>query len=32
MYNIDPLTWASYFQGANMVQGVINDWKYEMQG
>ena len=32
MYNIDPLTWATYFQGANMVQGVINDWKYEMQG
>ena len=31
MYNIDPLTWATYFQGANMVQGVINDWKYEMQ-
>lgn len=30
MYNIDPLTWATYFQGINMVQSVINDWKYEM--
>lgn len=30
MYNIDPLTWATYFQGTNMVQSVINDWKYEM--
>lgn len=30
MFNIDPLTWASYFEGKNMVESVISDWKYQM--
>lgn len=31
IYNIDPLTWATFFQGRNMVESVVNDWKYEMK-
>ena len=31
IYNIDPLTWATFFQGKNMVESVVNDWKYEMK-
>lgn len=30
MYSIDPLTWASFFSGKNMVESVISDWNYQM--
>ncbi len=29
MYSIDPLTWASFFDGKAMVESVVNDWKYQ---
>ena len=32
MYSIDPLTWASFFSGKNMVESVISDWNYQMNG
>jgi hypothetical protein len=31
MYSIDPMTWASFFSGKNMVESVINDWNYQMR-
>lgn len=26
-FAIDPASWAAYFTGINMVDGIINDWK-----
>ena len=30
MYSIDPLTWATFFSGKNIVEDVVSDWKYQM--
>ncbi|WP_237581464.1 hypothetical protein [Prevotella ihumii] len=30
MYSIDPLTWASFFSGKNIVDDVVSDWNYHM--
>jgi hypothetical protein len=26
LYAIDPQSWAAYFTGKNIVEGLINDW------
>ena len=26
LFNVDPESWAAFFTGANMVDGLINDW------
>ena len=30
MYSIDPLTWATFFSGKNIVDDVVSDWNYHM--
>lgn len=30
MYSIDPLTWATFFSGKNIVEDVVSDWKCQM--
>lgn len=31
LYSIDPLTWASYFEGATIVEDIVGSWKYQME-
>lgn len=30
MYSIDPLTWATFFSGKNIIEDVVSEWKYQM--